>query len=202
MAQGTELYIETGIHTLIDIVYGRVYRQTNPALINCIKNATIKLDLDKADSKQYLPPFDCLYYPTVSPDKCADDFDENDWNKLEDEISKNIGKSLPTYQFYKLQRLTNELRYFLKIALQSSLNPEEGIGTLGFEYFVRHFYFITDNFSQKDLQDEYENFWCLILEQLKTDASVTRLGYDGTFYPLGLFALKQIEWMKVKIGCS
>jgi hypothetical protein len=202
MGQGTELYIETGIHNLVDIVYGRVYRYVNSDLINCIKNSTIKLEANEVDTKQYLPPFDCLYYPTVSPNKCADDFDENDWNKLEAEISKNIGKILPTFQFYKLHRLNNELRYFLKLALHSSLNPQEGIGTLGFDYFVSHCLFVTNNFPQADLLEEYEKFWCSILNQLKTDTSVKRVGYDGNFYPLGRFAVKQIEWIQTKIGCS
>lgn len=202
MAQGTELYIETEINTLVDIVYGRVYRRANNDLIFCIKNTTIELEAGEADSKKYIPPFDCLSYPTVSPNKCSDDFDENDWNKFEAEISKNIGQNLPTFQFYKLQRHTNELCYFLKVALQSSLSPQEGIGTLGFEYFVRHFLFITDNLPQTNLIEEYEKFWCSILEKLKTDTIVTRLGYDGNFYPLGQFALKQIEWLQTKIGCS
>jgi hypothetical protein len=201
MDKGTELYIETSIHSLVDIVYGRVYRQISQELKNTIQTSHITVDATTADSKQYLPPFDCLFYPTVSVEKCADDYNESDWIKFEHELEKHLGKPLPTLQYYMLNRLTSELRYFLKLAIHAKLNPHEGIGTLGFEYFVRHYFFILSNFPLEELQNQYENFWCAVLETLKTDKSIMRSGPNGNHYPLGQFAIKEIDWLKSKIGC-
>ena len=202
MEQGRELYIETGIHSLVDIVYSKTYRTLNPDFKRCLQITHIKLDASIADGRQYLPPFDCLYYPTVNPKKCTDDYDGSDWVMFEQELEKYTGKPLPTFQYYKLNRLTNELCYFLKLAIHATLNPQEGIGTWGFDYFIRHYSFISANFPDKQFENDYEDLWCDLLENLKTDRTNMRMGYDGNFYPLGQFILKQIDWLKAKIGCG
>lgn len=200
---GTEVYIDANIHQLIDVVFARTYRRTDSSVKDIIRDGNIKLDVEQIDPKQYVPAFDCLYYPTVSESKCADEYDEEDSVKLDKELEKYVGHPIPTYQIYRVTRLNNELKYFLKLALHSKFNPQEGIGSIGYEFFIRLFWFIYSYFPDPKLQNQFRSLWCATLENLKTDSSAKRrLSFEGPELPLGLLAADQIEFLKRKIGCD
>ena len=196
MNETRELYIETGIHKYVDIVYGRTYHnRLSNDLKQLIQTSNIQIDYNNIDSKAYSPVYDCLYYPTVSTTKCCDQFDSSDWEKLELEIEKFEGKMIPTFQIYSTRRLNNELCYFLKVAIQASLHPQELPSNIGFEYFVNHFWFIYNNLPDKEKRDEFKSFWNQLLENLKNDQCVTRLGFDGMFKPLGNYVINSLDWL-------
>lgn len=196
-----EIYIDNGIHTYIDIVFGRTYFfELTHELKAIIQNSQIKIDYNSKDSKNYSPAYDCLYYPTVSTTKCGDQFDANDWQKLEEEIEKNLGKQLPTYQIYSTRRLTNELCYFLKNVFQATLHPQELPSNIGFEYFVNQYRFLYNNFPDSDKREDFKKFWIKVLENLKNDQCVARLGFDEKFRPLGNYVIDSLDRLIQRIS--
>ncbi|MFZ4105977.1 hypothetical protein [Flavobacterium sp.] len=153
----------------------------------------------KKKSREFSPTYDCLYYPTVSTTKCSDQFDANDWQNLEQEIEKHIGILLPTYEIYSIRRLINEQKYFLKLIFQAILHPQEFPSNIGFEYFLNQYTFLFNNFTEVTHKEDFKNFTLNVLKNLKNDSSVTRLGFDGKFYPLGIFAISSLDWLINKI---
>jgi hypothetical protein len=201
MYQTNNHYIDIGTNKYVDIVFGRTYFLVlTGELKKIIQTGQIKIDYNTSDNKTYSPFCDCLYYPTVSTSKCGDQFDANDWRKLEEELVKYSGKDLPTFQIYSLKRLTNELCYFLKIVFCSKLHPQEMPINFGFEYFVNQYWFIYNNFPELNKKDEYKDFWINVLENLKNDNCVTRMGFDGHFWPLGNYVADSLEWLKKQIN--
>jgi hypothetical protein len=196
-----EIYIDSGIHKYIDIVFGRTYfLELSQELKSVIQSSQIKIDYNTADSKAYSPFYDCLYYPTVSTTKCGDQFDANDWQKLEEEIEKHLGKNLPTYQIYSTRRLNNELCYFLKNVFQATLHPQELSSNIGFEYFLNQYWFLYNNFPDKDKKEDFKHFWVKVLENLKNDQCVTRMSFDGQFRPLGNYVINSLDWLTERIS--
>ena len=202
MEKDSEFYIDPNVHSLVEIVYRKNYYHISNQLKTIIQNSVIRLDAIIPDSKIYVPAFDYLVYPTVVPNKNADDYNQADWEKWEEELGKSKDNLLPTYQYYKLGRLTNDLLYLLKIAIHGTLNPEENVASIGFSHFVPLHSFICSYFPDTNYEAEYEDFWCRILENIKTDQSITRLGFDNRLYPLGLLVAKQIDWLKARIDCG
>jgi hypothetical protein len=200
MENTRELYIDREIHKYVDIVFGRTYfNMLSDNLKDYIQTGKIQVDYNQKDSKEFSPTYDCLYYPTVSTTKCGDVFDANDWQKLEQEIEKHIDTFLPTYELYSVRRLINEQKYFLKLIFQTILHPQEFSSNIGFEYFLNQYTFLYKNFKNETEKEELKNFTIRVIENLKNDPCVNKMGYDGKFYPLGNFATNPLEWLINKI---
>lgn len=188
-----EVRVSQSIQRYIDIVYGRTYfLETDQAFKSIIENDLIQLDYATKKTEEFSPAYDCLYYPTVSDTKCSNQFTQEDWNKFENELTKLKGEELPTFEIYTFKRLTNELCFFLKHTFQNALNPHFGLNDFGPEYFINQYFFIYRNFPA-DKKDVFKRFWVQVLENLKTDGSVLRLSFDGTFQPIGNFAGASID---------
>lgn len=200
MNNSKELYIDSGINSYIDIVFARTYFfETNPELKNIILGGKIKIDYNNTIEREYSPFYDCLYYPTVSKVKCANQYDKNDWQKLQQEIESRIDTELPTYEIYYTNRLNNELSYFLKSVFQATLYPQEFPNNIGFEYFINQYHFIYKNFPDKKRNQEYKQLWIKVLENLKNDNTVVKMDFSGNKIPLGNFVVNQLNWLIEKI---
>lgn len=198
-----QVYIDSEIHQAVDIVFNKTFIFSSSKLKTYINTGTIQIDYNKTDNKKFLPFYDCLYYPTVTKSKCADSYDKNDWQKLEKEIEKAFPDQVPTFHYYKVKRLTNELEYFLKIMLQGHFDPMEIDATFGLEYFLKQYKFILDNIADNDLKNEYRDFWCKVLNGLLTEqfVSVKRF-FDTEYRPIGQYAEKTITYIKGQVGCA
>ncbi len=198
-----QVYIDSEIHQAVDIIFNKTLVFSSAELKNYINTGTIQIDYNKTDNKKFLPFYDCLYYPTVSIVKCADNFDNNDWQKLEQEIEKAFPNQVQTYHFYKVRRLTNELAYFLKIMLHGHFSPMEFDAIFGVEHFIKQYKFISDNNADINSKNEYKEFWCKILSGLLTEQSVRiRRFVDTEYRPIGQYAVETINYLKGQIGCA
>ena len=195
-----EVYIDSTVHQAVDLVYNKTFVFSGVDIKLFINKATIQIDYDKTNEDQFLPHYDCLYYPSVSTSKCADSYDEKDWDKLGEEIEKAFPNPLQTYHFYKVKRLTGELVYYLKIMLQGHFDPHEVDPSHGTIYFINQYNFILENITDVTKKSEYKTFWINVLVGLLTDQSFrVKRGSDKEFKPIGMYAEEAINFIRNEI---
>ncbi|MCK9423098.1 MAG: hypothetical protein M0Q38_10910 [Bacteroidales bacterium] len=198
-----KVYIDFTVQNCVDIVFNKELFHATPIIKSFIEDHHIKLDYNKEYGRKFLPICDCIMYPTVNPDICANKFKQADIDKMDREFGKYSPANIPTFHYYSLQRLTNELNYFLKLVVHSCLFPRESYFSFSANYFLNQMEFILENIKNLEYHNSYLTLWCRILDQLVNDKTVSIKRYtDNKPHPIGQYMIEEIKWIKKSIGCA